>query len=65
MAIGFNGGYFGMQVNSASERRILFSVWSPQDTNDPNSVLPENAVLLVEKGKDTIAKEFGGEGSGG
>src|ERR1035438_3934528 len=27
MACGFARGYFGMQVNSASERRIIFSVW--------------------------------------
>ncbi|MCH5600166.1 DUF5077 domain-containing protein [Niabella ginsengisoli] len=29
MANGFGEGYFGMQVNSDTERRILFSVWSP------------------------------------
>lgn len=29
MANGFAEGYFGIQVNSASERRVLFSVWSP------------------------------------
>ena len=27
MACGFARGYFGMQVNSPSERRIIFSVW--------------------------------------
>ena len=27
MACGFARGYFGMQVNSATERRIIFSVW--------------------------------------
>lgn len=29
MANGFAEGYFGIQVNSKTERRILFSVWSP------------------------------------
>ncbi len=29
MANGFREGYFGIQVNSSQERRVLFSVWSP------------------------------------
>ncbi|KAL4438091.1 hypothetical protein ABPG74_016870 [Tetrahymena malaccensis] len=65
MAIGFDYGYFGMQVNSQHERRILFSVWSPQKTDDPSSILPENQVILVSKGKDTVINSFGNEGSGG
>ncbi|EAR84255.1 nematoblast specific protein (macronuclear) [Tetrahymena thermophila SB210] len=65
MAIGFSYGYFGMQVNSDSERRILFSVWSPQETDDPSQVLQENTVLLVSKGKNTVINSFGNEGSGG
>src|SRR6478752_1263318 len=36
MANGFAEGYFGMQVNSKLERRILFSIWSPYDSNDPD-----------------------------
>lgn len=35
MANGFNVGYFGMQVNSPTERRFLFSVWSPYSTDNP------------------------------
>ncbi|KAL4438092.1 hypothetical protein ABPG74_016871 [Tetrahymena malaccensis] len=65
MAIGFSYGYFGMQVNSNSERRVLFSVWSPQVTDDPSSILQENAVLLVSKGENTVINSFGNEGSGG
>ena len=37
MACGFSRGYFGMQVNSPTERRIIFSVWdagSGQSAND-------------------------------
>ncbi|MCD8184383.1 MAG: DUF5077 domain-containing protein [Bacteroides sp.] len=41
MAAGFGEGYFGMQYNSPTERRILFSVWSPFDTQDPKSI-PED-----------------------
>ncbi|EAR98937.1 nematoblast specific protein (macronuclear) [Tetrahymena thermophila SB210] len=65
MAIGFNYGYFGMQVNSETERKILFSVWSPQQTDDPSQISPDNAVLLVAKGNNTVINSFGNEGSGG
>ncbi|HPT32076.1 MAG TPA: DUF5077 domain-containing protein, partial [Prolixibacteraceae bacterium] len=34
MANGFSEGYFGFQVNSETERRILFSVWSPYKTDN-------------------------------
>ena len=65
MANGFDDGYFGMQVNSAIERRILFSVWSPFDTDDPKKVPQNQKVLLIRKGKDVTTGEFGDEGSGG
>ncbi len=38
MADGFGEGYFGMQVNSDTERRVLFSVWNPFDIDDPKSI---------------------------
>jgi hypothetical protein len=65
MAIGFNEGYFGIQVNSETERRILFSVWSPSNTDDPKSVPKSSQVQLLAKGNDVYTGEFGGEGSGG
>lgn len=65
MADGFGQGYFGMQVNSATERRILFSVWSPYSTNDPGSIPEDQKVKLVSKGNLTTVNDFGGEGSGG
>lgn len=65
MAIGFGEGYFGMQVNSASERRILFSVWSPFKTDDPSSIPEDQKIRMLKKGADVHAGEFGNEGSGG
>lgn len=65
MANGFGQGYFGMQVNSTSERRILFSVWSPYDTNNPGSIPEDQRVQLIAKGDLTTINDFGGEGSGG
>jgi len=65
MANGFGEGYFGMQVNSPTERRILFSVWSPFTTDNPKDIPDDKKIILLKKGKDVHAGEFGSEGSGG
>ncbi len=65
MANGFGEGYFGIQVNSETERRILFSVWSPFHTDDPKSIPDDQKIHLLKKGKDVQTGEFGNEGSGG
>ncbi|WP_198652173.1 DUF3472 domain-containing protein [Chitinophaga deserti] len=55
MSNGFSGGYFGIQVNSATERRVLFSVWDPAS----------GKTTLVRKGPNVVDNTFGGEGTGG
>lgn len=65
MANGFAEGYFGIQVNSATERRILFSVWSPFKTDNPNSIPDEQKIVMVKKGEGVYTGEFGNEGAGG
>lgn len=65
MANGFNEGYFGFQVNSDTERRVLFSVWSPFEADDPNSIPEDQKIRLLKKGQDVYTGEFGNEGSGG
>ena len=65
MANGFAEGYFGIQVNSATERRILFSVWSPFRTDDPNNIPESHKIKLIKKGANVYSGEFGNEGSGG
>ena len=65
MANGFIDGYFGIQVNSETERRILFSVWSPFDTQDPTEIPDDHKILLRGKGDGVQTGEFGNEGSGG
>ncbi|MES2645841.1 MAG: DUF3472 domain-containing protein [Bacteroidota bacterium] len=65
MANGFAEGYFGMQVNSTTERRILFSVWSPYTTDDPKLIPEDKRIILLKKGNDVYTGEFGNEGSGG
>lgn len=65
MANGFAEGYFGIQVNSATERRILFSVWSPFNTDDPKSIPEDQRIVMLKKGEGVHTGEFGKEGSGG
>lgn len=65
MANGFGEGYFGIQVNSATERRVLFSIWSPFNTDDPNSIPDSMKIKLLKKGPDVKTGEFGNEGAGG
>ncbi|MCK0123778.1 DUF3472 domain-containing protein [Gelidibacter sp. F2691] len=65
MANGFKDGYFGIQVNSETERRILFSVWSPFDTQDPKEIPDDHKIILRGKGNGVTTGEFGNEGSGG
>jgi hypothetical protein len=65
MANGFGQGYFGMQVNSTTERRILFSVWSPYKTDNPGTIPDDYKIRLLKKGDGVYSGEFGNEGSGG
>ena len=65
MANGFAQGYFGMQVNSASDRRVLFSVWSPFDSQDPIKVPDDQKIKLLKKGPGVYSGKFGNEGVGG
>jgi hypothetical protein len=65
MANGFAEGYFGIQVNSESERRILFSVWSPFATDNPADIPEDQKIILLRKGDGVYTGEFGNEGSGG
>ena len=65
MACGFGQGYFGMQNNSPHKRRVLFSVWSPFNTDNPSEIPDSLRVTLVKKGEGVKVNDFGNEGSGG
>ena len=66
MACGWHRGYFGMQINSRTERRIIFSVWdSGNEGVDRNQVAAEDRVTLVAKGAGVVSGDFGNEGTGG
>src|ERR1019366_674942 len=65
-ACGWHRGYFGMQVNSPTERRIIFSVWdSGNEAVSRNKVGQEDRVTLVAKGENVFSGDFGNEGTGG
>lgn len=65
-ACGFARGYFGIQVNSPTERRIIFSVWdSGKEAVDRSKVATPDRVQLLQKGPDVVASDFGNEGTGG
>ena len=66
MACGWHRGYFGMQVNSPTERRIIFSVWdSGGETVSRSKVADTNRVILMGKGAGVNSGDFGNEGTGG
>jgi len=59
MANGFGQGYFGFQVNSKTERTVLFSVWSAYETDDPTQIPADYTVTLNQKGPGVSAQDFG------
>jgi hypothetical protein len=66
MACGFHRGYFGIQVNSPTERRVIFSIWdSGKEGIDRSKVAKEDQVTLLDQGDGVIAHGFGNEGTGG
>ncbi|MBS0262796.1 MAG: DUF3472 domain-containing protein [Planctomycetes bacterium] len=65
MANGFAEGYFGIQVNSDKERRVLFSVWSPFQTDNPRDIPADQRIACLGRGPDVHIGEFGNEGAGG
>ena len=68
MACGFSRGYLGMQVNSPTERRLIFSVWDAAEGGSADrrdTVKEENHTKLLAKGEGVHASVFGGEGTGG
>src|SRR6202034_3903874 len=58
-ACGWHRGYFGMQVNSPTERRIIFSVCdSGGEKVDRAKVGQEDRVALVAKGNGVFSGDF-------
>ncbi len=64
MANGFSQGYLGMQVNSLSERKITFYVWSPSKIDNSNEITDSQKTKLLKKGTNVYVGEFGNKGTG-
>lgn len=65
MSLGFFRGYMGIQTNSDTERRVLFSAWDAVDVDRYPNAPKELLVSLVDKAEYTKANSFGNEGTGG
>ncbi|WP_316838672.1 DUF3472 domain-containing protein [Pedobacter gandavensis] len=65
MSLGFYRGYMGIQTNSETERRVLFSVWDSKDAENDKTITAHDYVSFVDKDKSTTVNTFGGEGTGG
>jgi FKBP-type peptidyl-prolyl cis-trans isomerase len=66
MANGFSRGYFGIQIISPTERRVIFSVWDAGNEPVDRSKVPEDKkVQLLATGREVVADGFGNEGTGG
>lgn len=63
-AIGWNGGYFGIQEQGRGRKVAIFSVWD-SNQDDKNAVAEEQRVKLIHKDEQVRIGRFGGEGSGG
>ncbi|MDO4949418.1 MAG: DUF3472 domain-containing protein [Bacteroidales bacterium] len=65
MLTGFKEGYMGIQTHGENPNNVLFSVWSPFATDNPQDI-PENMkVTTLRRGENVRVNDFGGEGSGG
>lgn len=65
MSLGFYRGYMGIQTNSETERRVLFSVWDSKDADHDQTMQAADFVSLVDKDEATTVNSFGNEGTGG
>lgn len=65
MSLGFFRGYMGIQTNSATERRVLFSVWDSKDADTDATMTAADFVSLVDRDSLTTVNSFGNEGTGG
>jgi hypothetical protein len=65
MVSGFDGGYAGIQPSAAESKvRVLFSVWAPFETDDPETIPDSLKVACIKAGDGVKVQMFGGEGSG-
>ncbi len=68
-AIGFNGGYMGIQEQGNGRKVAIFSVWEPGDPFDfkahPDKSPEDTRTKELYAGEGVRTRRFGGEGTGG
>ena len=68
MTTGFGEGYMGIQSikddKGNNANMVLFSVWSPYSTDNPDAIPDSLHVKVLSKGDGVTAQNFGNEGSG-
>jgi hypothetical protein len=64
-AIGFNGGYFGIQQQGKGQKVVICSVWDPARGDDPKKIEETQRVRCLHQGEQVRIGRFGGEGTGG
>lgn len=62
MAVGFNGGYCGIQ-DTGEKTSLIFSIWDGPG-NDPNSVPEAERARVIRCSDIAFTRRFGGEGTG-
>ena len=62
-ALAFDGGYYGFQHNTETERKVLFSIWNSEDADNSRDVSPDHRATLLTKGEASQIGDFGNEGS--
>jgi len=55
----------GIQTHDDAPNSVLFSVWSPYETDKPGEIPDSMKVTMLRKGAGVTVQDFGGEGSGG
>ncbi|MFV0472488.1 MAG: DUF3472 domain-containing protein [Paludibacteraceae bacterium] len=64
MSLGILSGYMGIQTNSATERRVLFSMWDDGDTDKDPTLDQYKRAGAVDHDPATTVNRFGNEGTG-
>jgi hypothetical protein len=64
-ALGFDGGYCGLQELINGNHIAIFSIWEPNPSHNPNDVAEAKRTQLLYAGTGVHIQRFGGEGTGG
>src|SRR5574344_113482 len=64
MAIGFSGGYMGIQNNGTDRHDVIFSIWDNGSTDTDPGLANYKKAGAVDAGPNVAVNRFGNEGTG-